>query len=684
MTAAVQKKHSSSKKLRYHLRFQIIPGKHVERDARRLVRFCQRHTVEEVVLFVAGEEWNNGLLSAKEEDMWLDTVKRSGAILKKAGIAVSLNPWMTALHCDRGRVFPKDRRFKPMVSPAGRKSRACASFADPGWHRYLYSLYGRFAKLGFRVMWVEDDFRYLNHAPLEWGCGFEPQVIRRFERTIGRKTTREEVLKNILKPGKPHPWRARWMETWREIHLEVARGLAKAVAENAPSGTKLGLMSSVPAAHSVEGRDWRRLFDALLIDGAVAHRPHYAPYGEEPGKHKDHSIMMLDMQKRLRPDACEVAPEVENWSFTNWWKSDTQTWAEMALCLFHGSDALLLDLFPFTGNPVDEEPQIGRLLDRSRPALKWIAARFSKSLETRGVGIPWREDAQAHVRTAEGRSLYELNASSLSPGHLLLPCGVPVSASLGKVNAIFGSLAWSFSDEELLELLSGGVLLDGESADILCRRGLGRHIGVDLRRWVKREEGLYSLEVIESKESGVSEGLYFSVNLVPRIAVLKPRSGATVWSRIITPERKRVGAGMVAYENVLGGRVVTFAVPDPASLAPSYHRQRIVQQAARFLSRGRFGSPLVTGGANLLPVHFAGQGKQWVVVLNGSPDAARPIVQMGGVTLKSAKATVLAPLEKPGRARVSTRSGRRGTVVTCRDEIPYLGFLILECEAGPR
>jgi len=680
MTRTKPKIDSSSKPLRYHLRFQIIPGKNVERDAHILANFCKKHGVEEVVLFFAAEEWNNGLLSAKEEDAWFATIKKTKSILDKAGVVTSLNPWMTVLHCARGRTFPQDRKFKPIVSPAGEVDKACASFADPNWQKYIYKLYGRFAKVGFRVVWVEDDFRYHNHTPLTWGGGFEPEVLSHFAQKIGRRVSREEVLKNILKPGKPHPWRVKWMETWRGIQLEVAEGLAETVAENAPHKSKIGLMSSRPSTHSIEGRDWQKLFAAFSINGQVAHRPHCAGYGESPGKCKDYTIMMLDVQRNFRPPYCEVAPEVENFPFTNWNKSDSLTWAEMAFCMFYGSDALLLDLFPFSGNPADEEPQIGKLLDKSRPGLEWIYTKFSKDLRTQGVGIPWKEDAQAHVRTFEGQSLQELNATSFAPGSFLLPYGVPVSANPQRINAIFGSLAWAFNDRELQEMLSGGLLLDGVSADILCQRGFGQHVGVDFKRWVNREESKYATEKVTSKEAGLQEGLYFNANLIPCLSMIEPRPGAQEWTAIITPEKERFGAGIIVYENKLGGRIVTCAVPNPAGLPRSYQRQIIIQKAIDFLACGKFASAMVTGGAHLIPIHFTKENENFVVIFNGSPDTAKPVIRMDGLNAKSMQATLLVPLAKPVKVKVNVISKGKVVIITSQTKIPYLGFLVLECK----
>jgi len=661
---------------RYHLRFQIIPGPGVVSDARGLARFCRQHGIEEVVLFFAGEEWNNGLLSAREETLWFQTVRRARRVLEQAGLAVSLNPWMTVLHCARGRRFPPGRRFQPTVSPTGEVSRACASFADPAWQRYYYRLMRRFATLGFRVIWIEDDFRYHNHAPLTWGGGFEPAMLARFAAKVGRAAvSRRALLRALLRPGPPHPWRALWMETWRETHLEVARGIVAAVRAGSRGRTQVGLMSSGPAIHSTEGRRWDQLFAVLSGAGRPAHRPHFASYGEVPGACLDQAIMMLDLQRTLRPPDCEVAPEIENFPYTRWTKSDTQTWAQMALTQFFGADALLLNLFPFVGNPVGAEPGIGELLDRSRPALAWIAARFPKTLTTRGVGLPWKQDTQEHVRTTTGRSLYELDASSFGPGHLLLPYGIPATATPQAVNGIFGSLAWAFGDDELRRLLRGGLLLDADSAAILEQRGFGPAIGVSVAGCAQREEGRYAVEEVVSPRTGVRPGLFLSVNLHDRMGRLRPRSGAEVWTTILTPERTRFGAGLVAYRNIHGGRVVTCAVPNPAQMTRSYHRQALWHRVVDFLAGGRFAGVKVAGAPHAMPIHFQAGPRHTVVVLNGSPDPAAPLIHVGRLG-RPAATWLLAPLSVPRPVQLRLL----GRALQAREPIPYHGFLVLAWE----
>jgi hypothetical protein len=658
----------------YHLRFQLLPGRSVARDAAALAEYCREHAIEEAVLFFAAEEWNNGLLSRAEEDLWFRTLREAKRVLDRSGIAVSLNPWMTVLHCARGRSLPKDRRFQPMVSPLGEMVEGCASLACPNWRKYIRDLYGRFAQLGFRGIWVEDDFRSPNHGPVAWGGGFEPAILRRFARKIGKPLTRQQVVRNLTKPGAPHPWRARWLETWRELQLETADEIARAVEAKMPRETKLGLMSSNPGVHSIEGRDWHKLFAALTIGGEVAHRPNFASYDDWPGMKNSYSILMLDRQRAFRPARCEVAPEIENFPFTQWNKSDRMTWTQMALAIFYSSDALLLDLFPFSGNRPQTEPRIGEMLDRSRPALEWIAARFDKTLQTQGVGLPWREDTAAHVRTDRAGSMRRLFASSFTGGDFLLPYGIPVSAQPQHVNALFGKPVWALDDAVIERYLRGGLFLDGTAADIPCQRGFARHVGLDRVRVVEREEATYSIEKVLSAATGLAKGFYFNHNLQARVARLQPAHQAHEWTTLLNADGSRFGAAMVAFENNLGNRVVTLAACESSSLLRSDDRQTIVHRALDYLRGKSDRIVTVTGGPHLMPIQFENDSRRLVVIFNGSVDPAKPVVKLPGRSLSSARITLLSPLQKP----VSIKMRSDGGVLPCDAEVPYLGYLVIE------
>ncbi|MFC7613401.1 hypothetical protein ACFQV2_07085 [Actinokineospora soli] len=353
----------------YALRFQVLPGPDVAGTAARVADFCDRAGIGEVVLITNAEEHFGGL--AADEDVWFDTVATAAPVLRAAGLAVSLNPWVTVGHADRGR---RDRLgFAPMVSPHGEVAAAQASFACPRWRSWLAGHYGRYAALGLRVLWLEDDFRYHNHAPLTWGGGFEPEMLERFAELAGEPVKRADLVDAITAPGPPHPWRALLARTWFEAQLAAVAAVRDAVAGR----SALGLMSSTLGIASVEGRDWRRLLTALG-PGAV-HRPHYAPYTDAVGRELAWSVAMLELQRPLRPAGTEVAPEVENYPFTSWSKSDTQTWSEMVACALTGADGLLLDVVPFTAGSPDRFPAVGAMLRDSAPHWSSPRPRASRS-----------------------------------------------------------------------------------------------------------------------------------------------------------------------------------------------------------------------------------------------------------------------------------------------------------------
>ncbi|GGS43026.1 hypothetical protein [Actinokineospora fastidiosa] len=521
-------------------------------------------------------------------------------MLRAAGLEVSLNPWVTVGHADRGRVSRLG--FAPMVSPYGEVATAQASFACPRWRAWLATHYGRFAGLGLRVLWLEDDFRYHNHAPLTWGGGFEPEMLARFADLAGEPVTRAELVAAIT--GPPHPWRALLARTWFEAQLEAVEAVRAAVAGRAA----LGLMSSTLGVASVEGREWRRLL-AALGPGAV-HRPHYAPYTDAVGSELAWSVAMLELQRPLRPAGVEVAPEVENYPFTSWAKSDTQTWSEMVACALSGADGLLLDVVPFTAGSPDRFPAVGAMLSASRPALDFA----SSTVDSLGVGIPWYDDTALHVHGTG--DLDSLTVDPTRAARYLLGYGVPIRAGYAPLTAVFGQLARAIPDADLPRLLAGGLLLDGVAASILTERGAD--LGVVVHEIADRESALYAVEDGES------------VNQQPALARLTVGAGGRALTTIRTPDGSYWGDGMVVTTTGHGGRAIVLAATSPEDLPRSDERQARLHAAIAALAPD---IPLVTGGPHLIPHAALVNGRLRVAVANGSADPvhARVSVGVGGV-----------------------------------------------------
>ena len=77
-------------------------------------------------------------------------------------------------------------------------------------------------------------------------------------------------------------------------------------------------------------------------------------------------------------------------------------------------------------------------------------------------------------------------------------------------------------------------------------------------------------------------------------------------------------------------------------------------------------------------MHFSGDGKQSVVVFNGSPDPAAPVVQLPCASEAPRAATILAPLHKPVGIDLDVQKEKDRLILTCQQPVPYMGFLVLE------
>ncbi|MGW5736726.1 MULTISPECIES: hypothetical protein [Streptomyces] len=673
----------ATRRARYHLRFQLRPGDGLADRAQTLAKVCGENGVEEVVLLLGAEQQYTGHLAGAEEARWYAAAGEARDILGAAGLEVSLNPWVTVGHADRGRADTLG--FAPMVSPGGRPAAAQASFACPVWRRWLYAHYGRFADLGFRVLWVEDDFRFHNHAPLDWGGGFEPLMLERLAALAGAPVTREQVVAALTAPGPPHPWRALLQQVWRTAQLEVAHGLAQVVQQRSGGRSHLGLMSSLPAMHSVEGRDWRKLFAALSQGRELSHRPHFAPYSDTPARGLASALWSLEAQRPLRPRHVACEPEIENWPHTTWSKSDTQTWSEMVTAQLSGADALLLNLHPGHGTRADGFPGIDRLLRRSRPALDWLAAHRTEAAVPLGVGLPWRQDTAAHL-PAETGQLRDLVADPAPTADFLLGHGIPVTAQAATVQALFGRMVHAFDDDEIHELLRGGLLLDGVAAHTLTRRGFAELLGVRAGELVGRDDpalpGPYAVEHVTGA-CGTDEGALLSVDVQPALARIEPLDGAHVLTRIQTPDGRPWGAGRCHFANALGGRVAVLAATAPADLARSDEGRSLLHTTIRLLEGERPSLPLVSGAPHLIPyVTRSGDGHR-LAVANGSADPAHPRIHLPGARSDlpggrpDVSATLLAPLAEPAQGALAAAPAQRGVPgLELKTPLPHRGWAV--------
>lgn len=608
------------------------------------------------MLFIAAEEFFPGHPTSAERSDWLQTLAVATDELRRHDLTVGFNPWSSVGPWDLGR--SNRLGFTPMVSADGRCSEQQASFACPRWLQWITDWYGDLAELRPDVFWLEDDFRFHNHAPMDFG-GFEELMLDRFRDRIGDRPTRDEIVQQVLAPGTPHPWRVALQQTWRQAQLEAARAISAAVLRGSGGRSRMGLMSSVPAQHAVEGRDWQQLFAAL--GPQTEHRPHFGGYSETTPQRVATELALLDQQRPLRPAGTVVAPEIDNWPHTRWSKSHTQTWSQMALAVLSGADALLLCPFTFYGSDPEDTPDIDELLDTSRPSLSWLADRTGPGRRRRGVRVVWSETVSSRLELRPGARWPDLVVDPTPVASYLARNGVPVSADDDGLAYLAGGVVDALSDEELRTLLGGRLLVDGDAAERIDRRGFGDLLGVRVSESVPRLESSpdpYALERVVgpgSEPTALPIGTTGSVNHQPRLTRFAV-DGGVAWTDIFTPTGRHWGAGRVAHVNRLGGRIVVTAAHAVADLPAGDVERSLLQAAVRFCWGGDPPWPMVTGGPHLCPVVLDSESERVVAVVNGSGDPET--IAVAGVSGEPTGSWLLAPLADPQMIDVEHLEGR--------------------------
>jgi len=668
------------------LRYTLLPDNSREERIRELVKFCVDTGIGEVIFFINAEEFNDGHLTLDETRIWLDAISEAKEALSEINVSTSLNPWHTLLHGDRGRKLRENQNFQLMVDPYGNMSTCCVCPLCPEWRKYIKEIFKLYASIKPKIIFVDDDFRYHNHAPLIWGGCFCPIHIEKFSEVLGKRVTREEVVRKVLKPGKPHPYRRLWLNLFHEGLKSLAEELHDAV-KSVSNETKIGLMCSDPTVHAAEGRNWNELIKALCGDKPIV-RPHGGPYTEASPPHWHSAFALLMHTIALLPKGTYICPEIENFPFTRFSKSVTQTSLQITFSQLIGSNGVTLDLFDFMGNGVSMEPKYGEMLIKGRAYWDAIGSEHSGQGEMRGVKVIFNPESSYHTRTERGESWEELYTQDRGWAVHLSSLGVSYAFSTindlsrDELAAISGKMVYSLSHEDIRKLLRGRVLLDGQAIRSLSEMGFGELIGVKEANWLNQREAVYSFEEMIDGDF-MQKGLRMTAQLVApdRLLGYKLMNDCRVISEIYTAKRTRVTSGLYLFKNKLGGKVVgiPYVLENRLNVAfLNYIRQEGIQRCLKWLESDiESGTVLVKGEPHILPVRIDFEEKIIIGLFNLTSDSVDSIL-FETSRLKPSSPLIL---EKDGswrkaRAEILTKRGIHTRILVKEDIWPQSEMIL--------
>jgi hypothetical protein len=539
---------------RYILRYYIDPAFHAEERIRELVEFCLSARVDEVMLFDFPEELYPGYPAPDEVEDWLCLAEKVKAELSKIQVDFSINPWATTVHLSRGRKFASwQRDWQPMVGETGTVSSITSCPLCKKWQEYLCNYFQLIAdRLQPLAIWVEDDWRLHNHGvELGFGGCYCEEHLRRFSDKAGQSVSRHELLAAILDKAQVHPWRRLWLDLCRDTILEAT------AAVRGKCTVPLALMSSIPDVHSTEGRDWRKLKEALAGEGKLMLRPHLPPYTEvrpfqiTPGWTRQtiaslpDSIIYPEMESSPRCGRYSKSGAFVKWACLH------------SVC--YGAKGMTFNHFDVMGNGVSADPTFAATLAGIKEELNYVARLDLNDAESEGIDILYSPDVANYAQSKHDKSMSGLVADSHLWSDTFYALGIShqFKSTVGekRIIAVNGETIRGFDNSELEKLLSNMVFLDAEATRILVERGLGRYLGINIGNYGHLEERGFSYEVInETSERMTAQRCTWN---------LLEMNGAEAeeLTAIHRFDRARISSGMTCYKNSLGGDVICIAYP---------------------------------------------------------------------------------------------------------------------------
>jgi hypothetical protein len=389
---------------------------------------------------------------------------------------------------------------------------------------------------------------------------------------------------------------------------DLARFLAQVVHRTSPT-TRLGLMSSPPRAHCLEGRQWHEFCEALADGQLLSCRPGLANYWEGTLRGFYHSQDCIKLIRHCLPPGTLEYAEVENAPMTRYADSTAYTFLKMAISFAMGCDAAALNLYDHCGTPMETESAFGRLMREKKPFLNSLAKVARQQGRYRGVQILHHEKAAYAKRLDETSVHKDLTADGYSTVPMLESHGISTVYDKAKVAATSGQVLEAFSDDEIREILAKGLLLDGHAAYVLFRRGFGKAIGlksIDKPKNMYALDGVYAAEELFNKKFGGADKKFITMVYRDRepvsFALLRPVRSAEIISRVVDADARRHTVCMYAYENKWGGRVAVHAVDLASAYCESFNhpfRAESLQRVVRWLGRGEV--PVFAGGEGVYP-----------------------------------------------------------------------------------
>ena len=431
----------------------------------------------------------------------------------------------------------------------------------PGYTASICSRVAACVKAGRpRTVFIEDDYTLSNCAgQTKMGGCFCPLHCAAFAKRTGKALSAAEIAALFAKPTPENrPLREAFALTCRDSLAQLAGEIRRTIDAVDPT-VRVCLCES--GCVDLDGGTTEANARAFAGGTRPLVRVYGASYMDENSPlslprvvaHTFWSVQHL-------PADVETIHETDGYPHTRSYVSANFLGSELAAALMAGAHGTYYYCAPYVDEPLEEDGYAAWMRDwRERlRAVRDLRATMRPS----GIRVIY-SPAEVYLRRGNLRK----GASGILPhaAYFLAKLGLPMTtAEDASAAVLFGDGSELMSDDEIRRVLSGGVLLDGETAIALTKRGYASLIGCIAEEY--RGEFGYDREEIRPVAGCRAAGCRLmnrreaSPGAWGGLAKLTPLEGTERWSELVDIDGKAVAPSVTFCRNALGGRVAVMHV----------------------------------------------------------------------------------------------------------------------------
>ena len=406
-------------------------------------------------------------------------------------------------------------------------------------------------------IWLDDDIRLAGHLPIHLTC-FCENCLAKLEKETGQPWTREQIRAAADQGtiAEKLAFRKTLLHHNRDTLNDLFAAIGTYVHERDPV-MPLGFMTG---DRFWEGYDFDRWGDTLSgkTGSQVMWRPgggYYEDSNTGALVNKSHGIGR--QVSKMADHVVSIQSEIENFPYQQLKKARNIVALEAAQHIAAGCTGAAFNVLGQYDEPLDEfEPLIAKL-HQTRPFFDLMASNLARR-KLLGVHVVWNKDSYAAAALESGSWF---TGGRILPDDEMFDVGIPSTydGAFAQVYALTRPAVHVLSDEQVRDLLSKGVYMDGPALDLLNERGFGELTGFKTIRIDKVDRmteflshpinGEYGGRRCDNRQS-------FVWWTYPAYLLKKTDSEAQSVARLLDYSFEPVhDCSMGVFENKLGGRV---------------------------------------------------------------------------------------------------------------------------------